>query len=171
MKSIILIRCPLLKRPKYFGLFKARKKALGKVFLSNVERAFIKDATFVHTSSFSKAQKVAKNLCNTYDIDHDNMICVHANLQDCGPEDCIQLIKKTGNSIETLVLIAPGYTMSSLHVFLTGKRTFFSPGSARLLEFPITEWSLIEPYEHEEENLTRTLHFGSVFLPLIILMN
>ena len=153
MKSLILIRCPLLRRQKYFGLFKARKKALGKVFLSNVERAFIKDATFVHTSSFSKAQKVANNLCNTYEIDHDRMMRVHANLQDCGPEDCIQLLKQTANSIETLVLIAPGFTMSSLYIFLTGKRTFFSPGSARLLEFPITEWSLIEPYENEKKNL------------------
>jgi hypothetical protein len=151
MKSLVLIRCPLRKRQKYLGIFKASKKVLGEVFLTNVENAFIPDATFIHTSSFSKAQKVAKNLCETYGIDHDRMMCVHPNLQDYGPEDCIQILKKTPNSIETLVLIGPGYTMNSLYNFLPGRRTFFFPGSARLLKFPITDWSLIE--SHENENL------------------
>jgi hypothetical protein len=148
MKNLVLIRCPLMKRPKYFGIFKASKKVLGEVFLTNVENAFIPDATFIHTSSFSKAQTVANNLCETYGIDPDLMMCVHPNLQDCGPEDCIQILEKTPNSIETLVLIGPGYTMNSLYTFLAGQRTFFSPGSARLLKLPITNWSLIEPYEN-----------------------
>lgn len=148
MKTLVLIRCPLMKRPKHFGIFNASKKVLGEVFLTNVEKAFIPDSTFIYTSSFSKAQKVANNLCETYGIDPDLMMCVHPNLQDCGPEDCIQILEKTPNSIETLVLIGPGYTMNSLYTFLAGQRTFFSPGSAILLKLPITDWSLIEPYEN-----------------------
>ena len=148
MKSLILIRCPLMRRQVYFGLFKSRQKELGEVFLSSVEHALYKDTTLIHTSSFSKAQKVAKNMCNTYGIEHV-MINVDANIQDYSPEDCIQLLKRTPNSIKTLVLIAPGYTMSSFYDFLTGETTFFSPGSASLVEFPLTDWNLIEPYKNQ----------------------
>tara|TARA_B100000768_G_scaffold179181_1_gene196347 strand:- start:36758 stop:37180 length:423 start_codon:yes stop_codon:yes gene_type:complete len=137
-----------MRRQVYFGLFKARKKELGEVFLSSVEHALYKDTTLIYTSSFSKAQKVAKNLCNTYGIEQV-MINIDANIQDYSPEDCIQLLKRTPNSIETLVLIAPGFTMSSFYGFLTGETTFFSPGSASLVEFPLNDWNLIEPYENQ----------------------
>ena len=143
MKSLILIRCPIMRRTKYLGLFKSNHKCLGKMLLTNVESAFIENATFIHSSSFSKAQKTAQLLCDTYSIDNEQMVDINPNFQDLDTEECIQLVKQTSRSIETLVLIAPGVTVSRLYSLFTGQRKVFSTGSAELVEFPLTDWSLL----------------------------
>ena len=143
MKSLILIRCPLMRRKKYLGLFRSNHKSLGKMYLTNVESAFTENSTYIHTSSFSKAQKTAEFLCDTYSIDNEQMLDINPNIQDLDTEECIQLVKQTSRSIETLVLIAPGVTVSRLYSLFTGQRKVFSTGSAELVEFPLTDWSLL----------------------------
>jgi len=144
MKSIVLIRCPLMMRKKYLGLFRSKNRRLGKMFLTNVESAFIENATFIHSSSFSKAQKTAELLCKTYSIDNEQMLDINPNIQDLDTEECIQLVKQTPKSIETLVLIAPGVTVCRLYSLLTGQSKVFSNGSAELVELPISDWSLLD---------------------------
>jgi len=143
MKSLILIRCPLMRRKKYLGLFKSNHKSLGKMSLTNVESAFTENSTYIHTSSFSKAQKTAEFLCDTYSIDNEQMLDINPNFQDLDTEECIQLVKKTSQSIDTVVLIAPGVTVSRLYCVLTGQRKDFSTGSAELVEFALNDWSLL----------------------------
>ena len=143
MKSLILIRCPIMRRTKYLGLFKSNHKCLGKMLLTNVESAFIENATFIHSSSFSKAQKTAQLLCDTYSIDNEQMVDINPNFQDLDTEECIQLVKQTSRSIETLVLISPGVTVRRLYSLLTGKKKDFCAGSAELVKFPLTDWSLL----------------------------
>lgn len=133
-----------MRRKKYLGLFKSNHKYLGKMLLNNVESAFIQNATFIHSSSFSKAQKIAKLLCDTYSIDNEQMVDINPNFQDLDTEECIQLVKQTSQSIETLVLISPGVTVSRLYSLLTGQSKVFSNGSAELVKLPITDWSLLD---------------------------
>tara|TARA_B100000795_G_scaffold217186_1_gene171176 strand:+ start:418 stop:807 length:390 start_codon:yes stop_codon:yes gene_type:complete len=113
------------------------------MYLTNVESAFTENSTYIHTSSFSKAQKTAEFLCDTYSIDNEQMLDINPNIQDLDTEECIQLVKQTSRSIETLVLIAPGVTVSRLYSLFTGQRKVFSTGSAELVEFPLTDWSLL----------------------------
>ncbi len=132
-----------MRRKKYLGLFRSNHKSLGKMYLTNVESAFTENSTYIHTSSFSKAQKTAEFLCDTYSIDNEQMLDINPNIQDLDTEECIQLVKQTSRSIETLVLIAPGVTVSRLYSLFTGQRKVFSTGSAELVEFPLTDWSLL----------------------------
>lgn len=132
-----------MRRKKYLGLFKSSHKSLGKMSLTNVESAFTENSTYIHTSSFSKAQKTAEFLCDTYSIDNEQMLDINPNIQDLDTEECIQLVKQTSQSIETLVLIAPGVTVSRLYSLLTGQKKVFSSGSAELVELPLTDWSLL----------------------------
>ena len=76
-------------------------------------------------------------------MDHDRMLDINPKIQDLNTEECIQLVKQTSQSIETLVLIAPGVTVSRLYFLLTGQRKVFSNGSAELVELPLTDWSLL----------------------------
>ncbi len=153
MKSLVLIRCPLMRRKRYFGVFKSRRKVLGKLFLDNVQESFTRNSTFIHSSSFSKAQAAAKVLCETYSIDDERMLNVNPNLQDLDMEGCFQLLRQTSNHIDTVVLIAPGVTVSSLFAHLQGERKIFASGSAEMVEFNLEDWALVKSDTFDESSI------------------
>ena len=132
-----------MRRKKYLGFFKIKRKTLGKMSLDGIENALINKSTYIHSSSFSKAQKTAQFLCEAYKIDNDKMLNINPNLQDLDFHGCIQLLKNTPNSIDTVVLIAPGTTVSSLFSFLTGKKKIFNSGCAELVKLSIPEWNML----------------------------
>jgi phosphohistidine phosphatase SixA len=144
------------------------------MFLTNIECAFIKNATYIHSSPFSKAQKTAELLCDTYAIYHVQILDINPNVQDLDTEECIQLVKQTSQSIETLVLMALGVTVSRLYSLLAGQRKVFSTGSTELAEPPLTNWSLLntesaykEPIDMYNRAWCKPVYFRSFFNLLI----
>jgi len=139
MKSLLLVRSPLLKKKRYLGIFTSRKKKLGNVYLKNHLSDTDPKRITVLSSSFTKSKRTADVISKKVNIQAEN-VSINSRIQDLDSLGCIDLLSQINDRYSTVVLIASGVVVSDLFFQLTQTKKIIPFGQTELVKFDINEW-------------------------------
>jgi len=82
MKSIYLVRSPLLKRKKRFGLFKEKVRTIGPIKFKLEENNASSSDIIIVSTSFSRHKKTVASILEKLPFKNRPEIVIDSNLQD-----------------------------------------------------------------------------------------
>lgn len=147
MKSLYLVRSPLLKRKKRLGIFKTSHKVLGKLnFELAPSHGPISESEIVIVStSFSRHKKTIAVILKKLPFKRKPEVIVDSNLQDKDLQATVEYLSKISNRYHHLVLLVPREIRVKLIAYFLLDKEDIPVGTTKFISLDIKFWNEILP--------------------------